>query len=120
MKISEVAGRTGLSVSTIRFYERSGLCPTIARGEDGRRRFSTMDADWLELLASLRATGMALSDMRRFADLYAAGDITIPKRRAVLQAHRRTLELRQAELDHCRAILNRRLQRYDEITKGQA
>ncbi|MEO1495168.1 MAG: MerR family DNA-binding transcriptional regulator [Pseudomonadota bacterium] len=34
MKISEVAELTGLSVSTIRFYEKSGLCPFIERGAD--------------------------------------------------------------------------------------
>ena len=119
MKISEVAARTGLSVSTIRFYEKSGLCPSIQRGADGKRRFSKTDADWLELLSSLRATGMTMSEMRRFADLYAAGDATIPKRNAALLSHRQSLEVRQAELERCRSILDQKLQRYDEILKDR-
>ncbi|MDV4169673.1 MerR family transcriptional regulator [Rhodovulum sp. FJ3] len=119
MKISEVAELTGLSLSTIRFYEKSGLCPFIRRGSDGKRRFSKTDADWLELLASLRATGMPMSEMRTFADLYASGDTTIPKRRAALLAHRQSLEDRQAEVERCRAILDRKLQKYDEIMKDQ-
>ena len=119
MKISEVAERTGLSISTIRFYEKSGLCPSIKRGSDGKRAFSGADADWLVLLASLRATGMPVSKMRAFAVLYASGDAKIPERKAALLAHRQSLEDRQAELDRCRAILDGKLQRYDEILEDQ-
>jgi DNA-binding transcriptional MerR regulator len=119
MRISEVAERSGLSISTIRFYEKSGLCPFVERGADGRRRFSKTDSDWLELLGSLRATGMPMSEMREFADLYASGDATIPERKAALQSHRQSLENRQAELERCRTILERKLQRYDEITRDQ-
>lgn len=120
MKISEVAERSGLSISTIRFYEKSGLCPFVQRGSDGKRRFSKTDADWLELLASLRSTGMPLAEMRAFAALYAKGEGTIPERKAALEAHRQSLGARQAELDRCRVILDRKLQRYDEIMKDQA
>lgn len=119
MKISEVAERTGLSISTIRFYEKSGLCPFIERGSDGKRTFSITDTDWLVLLASLRATGMPVSEMRSFAELYASGDETIPERKIALLAHRQSLKDRQAELNQCRAILDRKLQRYDEILEDQ-
>ena len=119
MKISEVAERSALRVSTIGFYEKSGLCPFVQRGADGKRKFSKTDADWLELLASLRSTGMPLAEMRAFAALYASGDGKIPERKAVLLAHRRRLGERQAELDRCRGILDRKLQRYDEVLKDQ-
>ena len=119
MKISEVAERTGLSISTIRYYEKSGLCPTVGRGADGKRRFSVTDTDWLLLLASLRATGMSLPDMRAFARLYASGDETVPQRKAALLDHRLSLDDRQAELDRCRAILDLKLKRYDEIMEKQ-
>ena len=115
MKISEVAQRTGLSISTIRYYENAGLCPAVARGPDGKRRFSANDADWFLLLASLRETGMPLSQMRAFAALYAAGDETVQQRKTALLAHRESLSQRQAELDRCRSLLDRKLQKYDEI-----
>ena len=120
MKISEVAHKTGLSVSTIRYYETTGLCPSISRGSDRQRAFSARDVEWLRLLASLRATGMRLSDMRRFATLYAAGDNTIPQRKAALLAHRQTLHERQAELDRCHELLDYKLARYDEHLRARA
>ncbi|MEM7724500.1 MAG: MerR family transcriptional regulator [Pseudomonadota bacterium] len=113
MKISEVSALSGLRISTIRYYEKSGLCPQIKRSADGRRAFSKTDADWLQLLASLRATGMPMADMRAFAALYAAGNKTIPERKTALLAHQERLDARQAELDQCRAILARKLQAYD-------
>ncbi|MCB1423681.1 MAG: MerR family transcriptional regulator [Nitratireductor sp.] len=120
MRISEVAERCGLSISTIRFYEKSGLCPFVQRGADGKRKFSKADSDWLELLASLRSTGMPLEEMRAFAELYASGDDKIAERKAALLAHRRRLDDRQTELDRCRVILDRKLQRYAEIMEDQA
>lgn len=115
MKISEVAKRTGLRISTIRFYEKSGLCPLIARGADGKRQFTMTDLDWLALLSSLRETRMPTSEMQNFAALYRSGNDTIPERKAALLTHRRRLEDRQGELDRCRDILDRKLTKYDEI-----
>ncbi len=115
MLISQAAARSGLSLDTIRFYERSGLLPAIARGADGRRRFSPETIDWLILLASLRSTGMPMASMKRFAALYRTGDDSIPERRQMLLDHRARLTARRAELDRCAALLTYKLQRYDDI-----
>lgn len=115
MKISEIAALIDLSISTIRYYEKSGLCPPITRGADGNRQFSTGDLDWLLLLSSLRETGMPIREMQDFAALYHLGDVTIPERKATLLMHGQRLKRRQAELDRCRDILSRKLTRYDEV-----
>ena len=118
MRISEAATRCGLGVDTIRFYERSGLLPSIERGEDGRRRFSPVDVEWLTLLASLRDTGMPMRTMRHFAGLYRKGDETIPERKQVLLDHAQQLERRRDMLDRCANILAHKLKRYDEIMEN--
>ncbi len=115
MRIAEVAERSGLTVSAIRYYEKSGLCPPISRGPDGKRQFNATDLDWLTLLSSLRETGMTLSDMRAFAALYRGGDETIPERKSALLKHRDSLAIRQVQLDRCHDILNRKLKKYQEI-----
>ena len=115
MRISEVAEQTGLSIATIRYYERIGLCPRIHRGAGARRRFKATDVEWLTLLASLRETGMPMTEMARFADLYRRGDETVRDRKAMLLAHRESLTARRAALEHCAALLTVKLQKYDEI-----
>ena len=116
MRISEAAKLSGLGIDTIRYYERSGLIPVVARGADGRRCFSSENIDWLVLLASLRSTGMPMARMRFFAALYQEGDITIPARRDILLEHQQRLDLRRTELDQC-AELGRR---HDIIAVGRS
>jgi len=64
MKISDVAATCGLSIHTIRYYEKIGICPQICRGFDGNRRFSPENLEWLTLLAALRDTGMPIRSMQ--------------------------------------------------------
>ena len=118
MMISEAALRSGLSVDTIRFYEKSGILPAVDRGPDGNRRFSPENVDWLVLLASLRETGMPMDRMRRFAELYRHGDVTVPERRRMLEEHSAQLARRREALDRCADLLDHKLKRYDEITGG--
>lgn len=113
MRIAEAADHSGLSIDTIRYYEKTGLIPKISRGADGRRRFRAEDVDWLKLLRSLRATGMTMKTMARFAELYQDGDKTIADRRTILEEHAALLETRRRELDQCDALLAHKLQLYD-------
>lgn len=107
MLISEAADQSGLSVATIRYYEASGICPPIARGADGNRRFSQENVDWLTLLAALRGTAMSNAKMAEFAALYQAGDKTIAERKRILLDHDNRLQMQQKQLDRCRTLLVR-------------
>ena len=71
--VGEAAEKCGLSQHTLRWYERIGLLPAIERGSDGRRRYGDSDLDWLSLLTKLRATGMPVRDMQRYAELVRSG-----------------------------------------------
>lgn len=115
MKISEAARASGLSTHTIRYYEASGMLPGVLRGTDGHRRFSPENVDWLTLLASLRDTGMPLKTMRHFAGLYRKGDVTVKDRKDILSAHDTYLHEQQVKLAACRALLEHKLERYDNI-----
>ncbi|MEO1160076.1 MAG: MerR family transcriptional regulator [Pseudomonadota bacterium] len=114
MRIAEAALRSGLSVDTIRYYEKSGILPEIRKGPDGQRRFSAENIDWLTLLFWLRETGMPMKTMYRFASLYQAGDHTIPDRKQVLLAHAEHLKKRRADLDRCEEMLAYKLAIYED------
>ncbi|RWE23607.1 MAG: MerR family transcriptional regulator [Mesorhizobium sp.] len=118
MLISEAASASGLTIDTIRYYEKLGLLPKIARRRDGRRDFSAENVDWLILLFSLRETGMPMERMRYFAQLYRRGDETLSERKAVLLDHAQHLDMRRAGLDRCAELLAYKLRRYDEMTEA--
>lgn len=72
LTIAEVAERTGLTRHTLRYYERDGLMLGVDRAGSGHRRYTEHDLCWIELITRLRATGMPIRDVRRYAEL--AGD----------------------------------------------
>ena len=88
LAISEAAEASGLSVHTLRYYEREGLLPRVTREESGHRRFGRGDLEWAKFITCLRATGMPIRQVRRYVTLYFEGDQTEPERLALLEEHR--------------------------------
>jgi DNA-binding transcriptional MerR regulator len=107
--ISEVAAFTGLTAHTLRWYERIGLMSHIDRSHTGQRRYTNRDLDWLDLVGKLRLTGMPVADMVRYAELVREGDDTYDARRELLEATRRDVLARIAELHDTLAVLDRKI-----------
>jgi DNA-binding transcriptional MerR regulator len=76
MDIAEVARRSGVPASTLRFYEDKGLIASV--GRDGlRRRFSPAVLDQLALIALGRASGFTLDEI---GSMFASdGRVTIDR-----------------------------------------
>jgi DNA-binding transcriptional MerR regulator len=119
--IGEAAAKCGLSPHTLRWYERIGLVGPVAKGGDGRRRYSDADLDWLSLITRLRETGMPVSDMQRYAELVRSGAgqaerLELLKRhraevRRALAAQRETLKVLDSKIDtYARQIREARTQ----------
>ncbi|WP_424213924.1 MerR family transcriptional regulator [Streptomyces sp. BI20] len=110
--ISEVEARTGLSQHTLRWYERIGLMPQVDRSHSGQRRFTDRDLEWLDFVGKLRATGMSVADMVRYAELVRAGGHTVDERRELLERTRREVRARLAELTDALAVLDFKIDSY--------
>ncbi|OIJ86207.1 MerR family transcriptional regulator [Streptomyces colonosanans] len=112
--ISEVAAFTGLTAHTLRWYERIGLMPHIDRSYTGQRRYTNRDLDWLDLVGKLRLTGMPVADMVRYAELVRVGESSYGERHELLEATRRDVLTRIAELHDTLAVLDRKISFYAE------
>lgn len=66
---AEAARATGLSLDTLRYYEREGLIGPIGRSAGGRRRYGPDDVAWIGLVTCLREAGLGIADLRRFTEL---------------------------------------------------
>jgi DNA-binding transcriptional MerR regulator len=115
-EIGEVARRTGLSVDTVRFYEREGLFADPVERVTGRRVFTEDHVEWLSLCATLRATGMPLSALRAYADLVRAGDGTEPDRLALVREHEERLAGQMRELSRCRDLIAYKVGMYEDLS----
>jgi DNA-binding transcriptional MerR regulator len=103
LTIAEVTERTGLTRHTLRYYERDGLMLGVGRAGSGHRRYSERDLGWIELITKLRATGMPIREVRRYAELVRAGGGNEDERLALLRAHRERV---RAQLDTMAAYLD--------------
>lgn len=97
LTIAEAASEAGLSVHTLRYYERAGLLTSIGRNDSGHRRFTTEDVEWLIVCTRLRATGMPIRRIREYAELVRAGAGNEAERLALLETHRDEVVRRLAE-----------------------
>ena len=74
MDIAEVAKRSGLPASTLRFYEEKGLISSVGR-QGLRRVFSADILERLALVALGRAVGFSLDDIARMMGAKGHPDI---------------------------------------------
>ena len=113
-RIGELAARSGRSVHAIRWYEAQGLIPGVARDSGGRRRYSELHVNWLELMDRLRRTGMSIAQMREYASLVRQGRETVGRRRHLLAAHRRKVQRTIEEWRSALELLDRKIGFYEE------
>ena len=118
LTIAEAAEASGVSPHTLRYYERAGLLDRVDRNGSGHRRYGEADLERIRFLGKLRATGMPIREVLRYAQLLKAGDATNEERLALLEAHReavladleatrRNLELIEWKIDFYKERLGR-------------
>lgn len=64
MKIGELAQRTGLAASRIRFYERIGLLKQVERQANGYRSYPDDAVLVLQLISAAQRAGFSLDELR--------------------------------------------------------
>lgn len=89
--IREVSGMTSLSVDTLRWYEKQGLLPVVARTSSGQRRYTADAVRFVRLVQVLRRTGMSISAVREFVELRADREESHRHRAALLERQRSVL-----------------------------
>lgn len=87
MTIGEMAERTDLPESILRYYEKKGLL-RVARDGAGRRNYEESDVEWVKFIRRLNENGMLLKDIRLYSELRYRGGSTMPKRLEILEEHR--------------------------------
>lgn len=95
--IGQAAEMTGLSVSTLRYYEKEGLLPFVERTGGGRRVFSDEDFRWLSIIECLKGAGVPIREIRQYIDWCLEGDATLDRRRDFFLRQKARVEAQIAE-----------------------
>ncbi|MBZ5721693.1 MAG: MerR family transcriptional regulator [Acidobacteriia bacterium] len=71
MRIGELAKQAGVSVQTVRYYERRHLLPVPRRTAAGYRQYQESDLEIVQTIKRLQRFGFTLRETRRVLELYA-------------------------------------------------
>jgi DNA-binding transcriptional MerR regulator len=116
--IGDVARLSGLSIDTLRYYDRVGLLGAVHRDGGGRRVFDRDTLGLLDVVLRLRRTGMPVKDVRHFVDLVRSGDTERASRLDLLRAHRRRVLAQLDELHDDLAVIDWKIAVYQAGEDG--
>lgn len=98
MKIGEVARGAGVSIDTVRFYERRGVLPEPERLPSGYRVYTVATVERIKLARRLQALGLTLDEVIDALHSTDRGTATCASERWRLEAVVERIDAQLAEL----------------------
>jgi MerR family transcriptional regulator, aldehyde-responsive regulator len=114
MKIAEVSEKYGLSVDTLRYYERVGLIPTVNRNDSGIRDYNELDLRRVDFIKCMRSAGLPVEVLIEYVALVQQGDKTIEARKEILIEQQKLLGDRMNEMQKTLDILKHKIEVYEK------
>ncbi|EAC9873317.1 MerR family transcriptional regulator [Listeria monocytogenes] len=115
MNIKQAADMFGLTVDTLRYYERVGVIPPVHRNESGYRDYKTSDLNWVYLVKNLRNAGLSVESLIEFATLAQLRETQNVEaaQKQVLIDQLKELDEKLAEMKKVRELLVYKIDSYD-------
>ena len=101
--IGEIANLTGITISTLRYYDREGMFPDMERSNGGIRIFSEKELSTIRVIECLKSTGMPIKDIKEFLIWCQEGDASLHKRQKMF--HDRFKEV-ENQIEHMKKNLD--------------
>lgn len=113
--IKEVSQKTGLSQSTLRYYEKEGLLSPVKRDKLGKRVYDEDTMEYLSCILCLKNTGMPNKEIKTFVTLLRKGDATLEERRQMVLTQKEIVESKIAALTASMNAINAKLEYYNHL-----
>ena len=115
MTIEEIAKKTNLTKSTIRYYEKIGLIPEVQRNDSGVRNYTDYDLGWINFSKCMRSSGMPIKAIVEYIKLHQKGDSTQDARKQLLIEQKNIMQEKLRELQETIDRLNKKIENYENI-----
>jgi DNA-binding transcriptional MerR regulator len=113
LRVSDVAGRVGLTAATIRYYERLGLLPAPERTPSGYRQYDEDAADRLRFIKGAQRFGLRLDEIRELLDIQDRGQCPCGHTQALLRTRAEEVDEEMRRLSRMRVDLLEMIERAD-------
>ncbi len=110
MKVGQVAKAAGVSIQTVRFYERRGLLPTPQRLQSGYREYTAETVGTIILIKQMQDLGFTLRELIHFIRLLETQPHNPAERRVCVEAKLQNIDEQIERLRSMRDDLRTRLQ----------
>lgn len=100
--IGRVSQMSKLPISTLRYYDKQGLFPSMER-QSGIRKFSDKELETLRIIECLKRSGLEIKDIKQFMDWCVEGASSYQKRKELFEKQKKTVE---EEIEHLSRILD--------------
>lgn len=114
--IGQVSEMFHLPVSTLRYYDKEGLFPGMARSS-GIRRFGQKEVDALQVIECLKKSGMEIKDIKQFMEWCSEGSNTYPQRKELFLHQKEAVEREIQRMEKVLDMLRFKCWYYDQAIK---
>jgi MerR family transcriptional regulator, copper efflux regulator len=107
VRTSELAKRSGLSINTIRFYEKKGLIDSelIRRQTNNYRDYSEASLERLMLIKQAKRLGFTLAEIQEWIRDFETEQLTIQEKQSILARKLKQIDERIEELKAIKTYL---------------
>ena len=111
--IKDASKKLNISIYTLRYYDKEGLTPFVKKDENGVRKYTEEDLEWIRLLMNLRDFDMPISNIKEYIQLYLQGDKTIDERRDLMCRYTEYIKKKIENTINNLEMAIRKLKQYD-------
>ena len=102
--IGQVSEMFQIPISTLRYYDKEGLFPDMARSS-GIRKFSETELEALRVIECLKKSGLEIKEIRQFMEWCSEGSSTYADRKRLFEARKASMEAKMRELEKSMAMI---------------
>ena len=111
--IKDASKKLNISIYTLRYYDKEGLTPFVKKDENGVRKYTEEDLEWIRLLMNLRDIDMPISNIKEYIQLYLQCDKTIDERRDLMCRYTEYIKKKIENTINNLEMAIRKLKQYD-------
>ena len=115
--IKEASELTGVSVHTLRYYDKQGLFPDMERTDARYRMFSDNELEEIRLIHCFKIAGLQIKEIKEYMDMVREGNSTLSKRLDYMKAQYGRIEDEIQKLERAKKMIRFKVAYYEAAIK---
>ena len=115
--IGQVSEMFNLPISTLRYYDKEGLFPSMQR-QSGIRQFGETEVEALRVIECLKTSGLEIKDIKKFMEWCVEGPSTYAQRKELFETRKAAVEAEMLQLQKTLDMLKFKCWYYETAIKN--